>query len=207
MGVFLSEFWDEFWDRWFRRRPWTFSTFLERMDEMFREIERTFEREFKDLTRNIPKDLVREKVLPDGSKVYEWGPFIYGYSITIDPDGKPRVREFGNIKPDVSRRFGRPYVSISEEREPLVEVISTDGEINVIVELPGVEKENIKIHATETTLTISAETEKRKYYKEVELPEKVDPKKAKSTYKNGVLEVRLPKKKGEEPKGEPIKIE
>ncbi|MBS7613189.1 Hsp20/alpha crystallin family protein [Candidatus Bathyarchaeota archaeon] len=49
--------------------------------------------------------------------------------------------------------------------------------------------------------------EKRKYYKEIELPEKVDPKKAKSTYKNGVLEVRLPKKKVEAPKGEPIEIE
>lgn len=203
----MSEFWDEFWDRWFKRRMTPFSSFFESMDEMFREIERMFERELEELTRKAPKDLVRERVLPDGRRVYEWGPFVYGYSITIGPDGKPQVREFGNIKPGVSRRFGRPSVSISEEREPLVEVISTDGEINVIAELPGVEKEDIKLHATETTLTISAETEKRKYYKEVELPEKVDPKKAKSTYKNGVLEVKLPKKKGEEPKGEPIKIE
>ncbi|MBS7611782.1 Hsp20/alpha crystallin family protein [Candidatus Bathyarchaeota archaeon] len=203
----MPEPWDEFWDRWFRRRMWPFSTFFERMDEMFREIERTFERELEDLTREVPKDLVREKVLPDGTKVYEWGPFIYGYSITIGPDGRPQVREFGNIKPGVSRRFGRPSVSVREEREPLVEVISTDGEINVVAEVPGVEKEDIKLHATETTLTISAETEKRKYYKEIELPEKVDPKKAKSTYKNGVLEVRLPKKKVEAPKGEPIEIE
>jgi hypothetical protein len=26
------------------------------------------------------------------------GPFVYGYSMTIGPDGKPRVREFGNVR-------------------------------------------------------------------------------------------------------------
>lgn len=28
----------------------------------------------------------------------EMGPFVYGYSMTIGPDGKPKVREFGNIR-------------------------------------------------------------------------------------------------------------
>ncbi|MBS7639164.1 MAG: archaeal heat shock protein Hsp20 [Candidatus Bathyarchaeia archaeon] len=201
----MSEF-DEFWDRWFRRRRWPFSSFFEDIDEMFREMERMFEREFENLTRRVPKDLVRERVLPDGTKVHEWGPFVYGYSITIGPDGKPEIREFGNIKPGMARP-GRPSISIREEREPLVDIINTDGEIRVIAELPGVEKEDIKLHGTETTLTISVDTPQRKYYKEVELPERVDPKQAKSTYKNGVLEVTLPKKKTEAPKGEPIKIE
>jgi len=39
------------------------------------------------------------------------------------------------------------------------------------------------------------------------LPAKVDPKGAKTSYKNGVLEVTLPKKEERKPKGEPIKIE
>jgi HSP20 family molecular chaperone IbpA len=39
------------------------------------------------------------------------------------------------------------------------------------------------------------------------LPTKVDPKLAKSTYKNGVLEVTMPGKKEEKPKGESINIE
>jgi len=202
----MPEF-DEFWDRWFRRRRSPFSSFFDEIEEMFREMERMFEREFEDFSKRVPKDLVRERVLPDGTKVHEWGPFVYGYSITIGPDGKPEIREFGNIKPSVGRRFGRPSISIREEREPLVDVINTNGEIKVIAELPGVEKKDIKLHGTETSLTISVDTPQRKYYKEVELPEKVDPKQAKSTYKNGVLEVTLPKKKEEKPKGEPIKIE
>jgi len=202
--IYLSEDW---WSRWFRRRRWPFfrSWFFEDIDEFFREIEETMEREFKELSKQIPKDLVRERVLPDGTRVQEWGPFVYGYSVTIGPDGKPQVREFGNIKPEA--RFGRPSINIREEREPLVDVMTTDDEVKVIAELPGVEKKDIKLHGTETSLTISVDTPQRKYYKEVELPTKVDPKKAKSSYKNGVLEVTLPKKKEEKPKGEPIKIE
>ncbi len=163
------------------------------------------EREFKEFSRKVPKDLIRERELPDGTRVHEWGPFVYGYSITIGPDGRPQIREFGNVKPGM--RFGKPEIDIKEEREPLVDIMSTDGEVKVVAELPGVDKNDIKLHGTESTLTISVDTPERKYYKEVELPAKVNPEKARSTYKNGVLEVTLEKKKEEKPKGSPIKIE
>jgi HSP20 family protein len=38
----------------------------------------------------------------EGGKVTEYGPFVYGYSMTICPDGKPKVREFENVKPPFS---------------------------------------------------------------------------------------------------------
>jgi len=198
---------EDWWSRWFRRRRWPFfgRSLFEEMDEMFREMEEMMRREFEEISRRTPSDLIRERKLPDGSTVREWGPFVYGYSITIGPDGKPQIREFGNIKPTAGP--GRPRIDIREEREPLVDVMESNGEVKVIAELPGVEKKDIKLHGTETTLTISVDTPQRKYYKEVKLPVKVDPKKAKSSYKNGVLEVSLPKKKEEKPKGEPIKIE
>ena len=196
--------WDEDYPEWFRRKrrfPFFRSWFFEDIDEMFREFERMIEREMKELTSRIPKEYVRERKLPDGTTVREWGPFVYGYSITIGPDGKPQIREFGNVQPT---RFGP---RIKEEREPLVDVYTTNGEVKVIVELPGVNKEDIQLHGTEDTLTISVDTPERKYYKEVKLPTKVDPKGAKTSYKNGVLEVTLPKKEKEKPRGEPIKIE
>jgi len=201
-GILMS--WDEDYPEWFRRRrrfPFFRSWFFEDIDEMFREFERMIEREMKELTSVIPKEYVRERKLPDGTTVREWGPFVYGYSITIGPDGKPQIREFGNVQPT---RFGP---RIKEEREPLVDVYTTDGEVKVIAELPGVNKEDIQLHGTEDTLTISVDTPERKYYKEVKLPAKVDPKGAKTSYKNGVLEVTLPKKEERKPKGEPIKIE
>jgi len=196
--------WDEDYPDWFRRRrrfPFFRSWLFEDIDEMFREFERMIEREMKEITSRIPKEYVRERKLPDGSIVREWGPFVYGYSITIGPDGKPQIREFGNVQPT---RFGP---RIKEEREPLVDVYTTNGEVKVIAELPGVNKEDIQLHGTEDTLTISVDTPERKYYKEVNLPAKVDPKGAKTSYKNGVLEVTLPKKEDKKPKGEPIKIE
>jgi len=198
---------EDWWSSWFRRRRWPFfgRSFFEDFEEMVREMEEMMQREFEEISKRTPSDLIRERKLPDGSTVREWGPFVYGYSITIGPDGKPQIREFGNIKP--STRPGRPRIDIREEREPLVDVIESDGEVKVVAELPGVEKKDIKLHGTETTLTISVDTPQRKYYKEVELPVKVDPKKAKSSYRNGVLEVSLPKKEEEKPKGEPIKIE
>jgi len=200
---------DEEWPTWFRRRrsPLFRGWFFEDLDEVFREMEEMMEREFKELSKRVPKDLVRERTLPDGTKVHEWGPFVYGYSITVGPDGKPQIREFGNIKPEIGPVPGRTRIGIKEEREPLVDVVSTNGEVKVIAELPGVEKNDIKLHGTENSLTISVDTPQRKYHKGIELPAKVEPKQAKSSYKNGVLEVTIPKKKEEKPKGEPIHIE
>jgi len=180
----------DWWSRYSRRRPF-FRSNLGNMDEVFREMEEMMEREFRQLSKKAPRELVRERTLPDGTKVNEWGPFVYGYSVTIGPDGKPKVREFGNVKPET--RIGSPHIDVKEKREPLIDVMTTNGDVKVIVELPGVEKKDIKLHGTENSLTIS--------------PAKVDPKEAESSYKNGVLEVMLQKRKEEKPKGEPIKIE
>lgn len=189
-------------------RDWPFGD----VDDIFRQMEEMMEREFKEFTTKLPKDLVRERKLPDGSTAKEWGPFVYGYSMTIGPDGKPQIREFGNVKPSLKSEtpFGarRPRLDVKEEREPLVDVISTDGEIKVVAEVPGVDKKDIKVYASEKALTIQVDTPDRKYYKEVELPASIDPKTAKSVYKNGVLEVTATKAKEEKkPKGEMLKIE
>ena len=69
---------------------------------MRREMEKQFEESFKDMEMKAPKDLIREYETPEGGKVREIGPFVYGYSMTIGPDGKPRVKEFGNVKSPLS---------------------------------------------------------------------------------------------------------
>jgi len=198
---------EDWWAKWFRRRSWwPFSRqwAFEDIDEMFKDMDEMMREEFRKASERAPKDLIRERTLPDGTKVKEWGPFVYGYSIKMGPEGRPKIREFGNIKPGT--RMGRPQVNIREQREPLVDVFETDGEVKVIAELPGVEKKDIKLHATEENLTISVDIPERKYYKEVELPSNVDPKQADSAYKNGVLEVTLKQRKEEKKKGEEIPI-
>jgi HSP20 family protein len=183
-------------------RRWMFDDF----DDIFSEMEEFMSRSFKDLSEKAPEDLVRERTLPGGGKVKEWGPFVYGYSMTVGPDGKPQIQEFGNVKPETW--MGRPRLDVKEKREPLADIISTDGEIKIIVELPGVVKKDIKLRGTKTSLSVSVDTDQRKYFKKLELPEEVNPKSAKSKYINGVLEVILKKTaKEEKPEGEEIKIE
>jgi HSP20 family protein len=199
---------------WFKKRmkrnPFFGNWFFGDIEEMMRDIEEMMEREFNEFRTRIPKDLKRERKLPDGSTIPEWGPFVYGYSMTIGPDGKPKIREFGNVKPSSKPEafgFTKPILDVKEEREPLVDVINTNGEIKVIVELPGVEKEDIKLQGTENKLTISVDTSERRYFKEIEMLAKIEPKKAKTSYKNGVLEVTLPKiKEKTKPGGERIEI-
>jgi HSP20 family protein len=193
--------------RWFRQMWWppTTKSLFDDFDEYFRQMHEYMQREFKEIFKNAPKDLMRSRVMPDGTRIDEWGPFVYGYSMKIGPDGKPEIREFGNIKPQP--KLGKASVAIKEEREPLIDIAFMDGEVRVVAELPGVEKGDIKLRGTEDTLTISVDKAERKYYKEIELPGKVDVRQAKSTYKNGVLEVCLPIKKEEKPKGESIKID
>ena len=188
---------------WFRRRrsPFFRSWDFEEIDKMFHEMEKMMAQGFKDFTKKVPKDYVRELKLPDGTTKREFGPFVYGYSMKVGPDGKPEIREFGNVKP------GLEGPKVKEEREPLVDIIESNGEIHIVVELPGVDKEDIKLRGTETTLTISVDVPQRKYYKEIKLPARVNVKEARTMYKNGVLEVKIPKIGDErKPKGEPISV-
>ena len=195
---------DEDYPEWFkrRRRPPYRDPFFGDIDRMFREMEKMMEEEVKSFTEKVPKDYVKERKLPDGRTVRELGPFVYGYSMKIGPDGKPEIREFGNIK----KSLKGPQVK--NEREPLVDMVETNSEVRVVAELPGVEKTDIKLHGTEDSLIISVNTPQTKYYKEVALPTRVKVKEAKSSYKNGVLEVVFPKAEAPtKPKGEPIDVD
>jgi HSP20 family protein len=178
-------------DEWPSRRrraspfgPWGFPD----IDEMMREMERAFSAEFKDLEKELPRNLVRESRTPDGGVKKEIGPIVYGYSVTIGPDGKPVVREFGNIRSGE----GKPWRAIQGKREPLVDVVSSGKEVRVIAEMPGVRKEDINVTVNDRSMVISVDSEDRGYYKELDLPGVVDPSGAKSTYNNGILEVTIP---------------
>ena len=150
---------------WYRKKkkrsPFFGNWLFGDIEEMMKEMEEMMEREFSQFKTRIPEDLKRERKLPDGTTIPEWGPFVYGYSMTIGPNGKPKIREFGNVKASSDPEkcgINKPCIDVKEEREPLVDIISANGEIKVIVELPGVAKEDIKLRGTEDKLTISVET-------------------------------------------------
>jgi HSP20 family protein len=190
-------------DEWLgkRRRG---SSWLPDIDEIMREFDRTFQNAFKNFEQQIPKNLVRERKLDDGSTIRETGPIVWGYSVKIGPDGRPDVRKFGNV--DAFPNMLGGGVSVKEEREPLVDVIRGTEEVRVIAEVPGVAKENLRVSADESSVTIESITGEPRYHKRVELRDQVDPASAKSTYKNGILEVTM-KLKNKSSSGVSIPIE
>jgi len=171
-------------------------------------IEKMFEESYEEMETKAPKDLVREYKTSDGQKVKEFGPLVYGYSITVGPDGKARVKEFGNVKPP--HNLGPGSVAkplISGEREPLVDVITTDMEVKVTVEMPGIAKENIKLNAYENNVEVKSEDPQRKYHRVIDIPLEADIETVKSSYKNGILEIIFKKKEQITPKGKEITVE
>jgi HSP20 family protein len=183
-------------------------------DDMERYMDGIFGR-IEDIQTNAPQELVRKYQTSDGAKVREVGPLVYGYSMTIGPDGKPKVREFGNVKSSnqlgVTATMGKATTSspqqISAEREPLVDLNTTNKEVKVILEIPGVKKEDIKISAFDEALEVTANNPQRKYHKTIDLPKEANPQTVKSRYQNGILEITFSKKENTKPKGKEIKIE
>jgi HSP20 family protein len=132
------------------------------------------------------------------------GPVYYGYSVTTGPDGKPHVREFGNVKPTRQGTFELG------SREPFVDSVIDDKEnkLKIIAEMPGVQREDIKLEVLEDKLIIRAEHGDRKYETSVPINAKVETSTASATYNNGVLEVSMKlKDQPPKPKGFSIRVD
>ena len=112
---------------------------------------------------------------------------VYGFTIRTLAGGESKVEPFGNIK----KTPKGPVVE--EEREPIVDVFDEKDHILVVAELPGVEEPDVKTEMKDDILNISAQKGERKYKKEVLLPSKVEAEPMSSTYKNGILEIKLKK--------------
>jgi len=179
------------------------------MDRWFSDFDEMFGRMFEDMAKGMPKEFMTERKMPDGSTVRQFGPFVYGFSMSMGPDGKPIIQEFGNVKPSKKPGafgFEQPALEPMDKREPLVDVINEPEQVRVVAELPGVEKSDIKTTISEDTITIKVETPSHKYYKEVGLPAGVDPEGSKASYNNGVLEIVI-RKTRPRPRGKEIRID
>jgi HSP20 family protein len=172
-------------DEWFGRRR--SNSWFPDVDSMMKEMEKLMHEAVKNMDQNVPKNLIRERKLDDGSVVREMGPIVYGYSFKIGEDGKPIVRKFGNLNTFPSSLTGR--FSVSDQREPVVDIIKDVDKLKIIAELPGVTKGDLRITANESSLTIESLSGERRYNKKIELPNEIEPSSGKSSYKNGILEV------------------
>jgi len=198
---------------WFRRFDSMY--FADDFFTDFEEVEKEFEDAFMDI--KAPKEPLIDYETQEDVRVREISLFVYGYSMTIELDDKSRVRS-RNIRNDgvgssgsskkrkeVSK-YNRPQ--ITSEREPLVEVNVYDKEVKVVLEIPGLSKEHIKIEAYKNSVEISSNHPQRKY-QVIDIPRVADIETIRSTYKNGILEIVFKKKEKSKcnNKGREIRIE
>jgi HSP20 family protein len=158
-----------------RRDPFDFFGFDDEFERMFRNMERMWERTFRDLNF--------DQIEPGKS-------FVHGFNIRIGPDGKPRIEEFGN-RP---KKIDEGKTVVSDERKPLTDIIEGDDDIFITVEIPGVDKEDINLNISDISLDINVDSPNRKYQKSIDLPCTVIPNKSKATYKNGILDIIVKRK-------------
>jgi len=118
---------------------------------------------------------------------------VYGFSVRMGLEGMPVIQKFGNIDETDSGPMVR------DTREPLVDVLDRGDNLLVAVELPGVDEKDIKLGLESDTLELAASTNSRKYHMSLQLRSTVDPHSLATSYRNGILELKLAKKLSQDP--------
>ena len=147
---------------------------------------------------------------------------------------QPRFTTLSNWNPfeevaGFRRMFDDPFAGCFREGleghagewKPLMDVVETKDGISLKVEVPGIKQEDISISLEDNTLTVKGERKQESevneeaytrversygtFQRSVLLPQTVDASRVKATYKDGVLEIQLPKKEEARPKA--IKVE
>lgn len=112
---------------------------------------------------------------------------VFGFSVKTVVGGKPVVEHFGNIKKTPRG------AKVEEEREPITDIFDEKHEIRIYAEMPGVDEKDIKVDLKGDILNISAKSGDRKYRKEILLSAKGKNKAFASSFKNGILEIKIKK--------------
>lgn len=139
-------------------------------------------------------------------------------------------RELEDMSERLNRMFSRPAVPAKNGKEsltvadwiPTVDISETDGEYVIKAELPDVKKEDVKITLEDGVLTLTGERrqekeEKSTKYHRVErsygsfvrsfsLPDLVDETKVKAEYRDGMLNLHLPKSEKAKPRAIEVKV-
>jgi len=112
----------------------------------------------------------------------------------------PRMENFktARVHPQkyrLPKKFGKGKY---REPKPLIDMFQDNGWVTVVAEIAGFNQETVKVSVKDQKLILSAKAKDRRYYKSLNLPKVVIPAVANTTFKNGVLEIKLKKAMKEE---------
>jgi HSP20 family molecular chaperone IbpA len=119
-------------------------------------------------------------------------------ALKINPKHISKTPRMENVKPakvhplkyHLPKKLGKGKY---KEPKPLIDMFQDNHWITIVAEIAGFNQDNFKISIKEQKLTLSAKAKDRRYYKSLNLPKVVIPAVAHTTFKNGVLEIKLKK--------------
>jgi len=136
--------------------------------------------------------------------------------------------DFMRMNEEFTRFFGgiKPWVGWSEQQGwpsgPAVDVKETENEVQVSVEIPGADPKDLDLIVTDDALRLKGEirqsdevtnagyrrVERRygSFQRTIPFPVPVEHTKATAVYKNGILEVKVPKAQGDKSKATRLTI-
>jgi HSP20 family molecular chaperone IbpA len=112
----------------------------------------------------------------------------------------PRMENFksSRVHPQkyrLPKKFGKGKY---KEPKPLIDMFQDPNWVTIVAEIAGFNQESFKVIVKDQKLILSAKAKDRRYYKSLNLPKVVIPTVAHTTFKNGVLEIKLKKALKEE---------
>lgn len=201
-----DDIFDEYYKRFMKRFRNLFESFSEFPDKEF---------SFTDISEFPMMDFDKDfKFKDNDTKSYS---ISYHYQTGMD---KPEIKVRGDINDETLSKFlkgipefitEQPVIKklsltpegteVTSQREgaiePYTEISDLEDFTEICLELPGVEKEDIKLHFDEKAeeLTLTAKRNGRKFYKEIKLPVFLDTENYDLELKNGIASLKIKRKK------------
>jgi HSP20 family protein len=169
--------------------------------------------------KTMPKEIIKEN---EKREVAPWRPFSELARMERDME---RMFEDFWTRPWFGLGWPRRFRALEEvaPRAPAIEIYEEKDDVVVKAELPGMKREDLELNISDNLLTIKGEKKKEEevkekgyYYSErsygsftrtVEIPKDVQTDKVRASFKDGVLEIRIPKTEEAKRKEVKIKVE
>ena len=170
-------------------------------DDIFNDMYDEFGFDMKKINREIAR--FWESIMKGEPNSKIMGPYVYGFSYKMGPDGKPVFQEFGNVPRNGIGPKAEPQEGF---REPLTDINEDKENVYITYELPGVEKNDIDLVVNENNIELKVNKGSRKYYKNIEFNTGVDIDSVIAKFTNGVLDITI-KKLNSKNGGKAVKID
>ncbi|MEK6972636.1 MAG: Hsp20/alpha crystallin family protein [archaeon] len=137
----------------------------------------------------LMKDMMSSQSMQSGK------PNFFSVSIKVDKNGNKTIRTMDGSQANVQKSRVMPNKT-TDVNEPLADIHDLGDKLSIIADMQGMTEKDVKINVeNDSLIAINANDGTRTFSKNVELPADIDKKSLRTSFKNGILEITLNKKK------------